>query len=184
MTKYYNTTLSAPRYGTNGNNLAALPRGVQTFAGVEFDVRGVIQLGGKSAGLSKYPPEVTGIKVRQKCQRLYFLHAACLGGPADEGKPVGAYVVHYPVNQMRLEIPITYGREVRNWYSVPEEPAATNALTVAWTAKTPNKANPGRSIRLFLTTWTNPAPGVQIESIDYVSRLAVPAPFLIAITAE
>jgi hypothetical protein len=42
----------------------------------------------------------------------------------------------------------------------------------------------GKSLRLFLTTWTNTTPEVPIESIDYVSSMSVPAPFLIAITVE
>lgn len=184
LSKYYNATLAESRYGGTGNNLATLPRGLQTFAGVKFDVRGVVQLSGKSAALGKYPAEVKGIKVSQKCQRLYFLHAACLGGAADEGKEIGAYVVHYPINQMRLEIPIAYGREVRNWQSGPNEPTLSKDLTVAWKGTNATSTSSGQAIRLFLTTWTNPAPGVQVESIDYLSRLTVPAPFLVGITAE
>jgi hypothetical protein len=184
LSKYYNATFAESRYGGTGNNLLALPRGLQTFAGVEFDVRGVVQLGSKSPALGKYPTEVKGIKVNQKCRRLSFLHAACLGGAADEGKEIGAYVVHYPINQMRLEIPIAYGREVRNSQSAPNEPAGSNELAVAWTGANAAGTDSGQSVRLFLTTWTNPVPGVLIESIDYVSRMAVPAPFLVGITAE
>ena len=184
LSKYYNATLTESRPSGTGNNLASLPRGLQTLAGVEFDVRGVVQLGGKSTAPGKYPAEVKGIKVNQKCQRLRFLHAASPGGAADEGKEIGAYVVHYAINQMRLELPISYGREVWNWQSAPNEPALTKDLTVAWQGTNTTGTNSGQASRLFLTTWTNPAPAVQIESIDYVSRLAVPAPFLISITAE
>jgi hypothetical protein len=37
---------------------------------------------------------------------------------------------------------------------------------------------------LFLTTWVNVAPDLEVDSIDYVSAMAVPAPFLIAISVE
>jgi len=39
-------------------------------------------------------------------------------------------------------------------------------------------------VRLFKTTWTTPPPDVLVESIDFASSMADPAPFLIAITAQ
>jgi hypothetical protein len=37
---------------------------------------------------------------------------------------------------------------------------------------------------LFLTSWTNVAPGLEVESIDFISAMTVPAPFLIAVSVE
>ena len=142
LTGYYNAALTDSWHGGTGNNLAALPTGLQTFAGVEFDVRGIVQLGSKSPSASKYPAEIKGIQVRRKCQRLHFLHAAAFGNAADDGKQLGACVVHYATNQMRLEIPIVYGREVRNWHSLPDEPPGPKELKViegAKRQKTPNE---------------------------------------------
>jgi hypothetical protein len=39
-------------------------------------------------------------------------------------------------------------------------------------------------VRLFETTWTNIIPNAELESIDFVSKLSQPAPFLLAITIE
>ncbi len=39
-------------------------------------------------------------------------------------------------------------------------------------------------VRLFKTTRGNPLPGLEVWSIDYVSRKSESAPFLIALTAE
>jgi hypothetical protein len=39
-------------------------------------------------------------------------------------------------------------------------------------------------LRLYKTTWDNPLADLEIISIDFVSNMAAPAPFLIAITAE
>jgi hypothetical protein len=64
------------------------------------------------------------------------------------------------------------------------EPAAPQELKVAWRGENARSKNAGRSIRLFLTTWTNVVPDLEVESIDFVSALATPAPFLIAITVE
>ncbi len=184
LTRFYNARLNESWHGSRSNTLATLPKGVQTFAGAHFDVRGIIQLRSFSPSSTNFPPAVEGIPVKQKCQRLHFLHAAAFGTPGDEGKQIGTYVVHYATNQWRLEIPIRYGREVRNWHTTPGEPLAPKELVVAWRGQNAISKSTGQSIRLFLTTWLNVAPGLEIESIDYVSSMAVPAPFLIAITAE
>ena len=171
LTPYYNAALDQSWHGKAGNNLAALPKGIQTLGGVEFDVRGIIQLRSQSSSSTNYPVQVNGIRVLQPCQRLHFLHATGFGRAEDESKRIGTYVIHYATNQMRLEIPIRYGHEVRNWHVLPGESAPPKELTVAWVGSNAISKAAGRSIRLFLTTWTNPAPGVAIESIDYVSAM-------------
>jgi hypothetical protein len=184
LTRFYNASLKESWHGSKNNDLAALPTGLQTFGGVEFDVRGIVQLCSQSPSSTNYPVLVKGIPVHQPCPRLHFLHAAGFGNPVDEGKQIGLYVVHFATNQIRLEIPIRYGQEVRNWHSQAGEPAAPEDLRVVWTGQNAVSQSAGRSLRLFLTTWTNTAPDAEIESIDYVSSMAVPAPFLIAISVE
>ena len=184
LTPFYNARLTDSWHGSTGNDLSALPCGLQTFAGVEFDVRGIIQLGGKPANAKKFPTEVTNIKVHQKCHSLNFLYSAAFGGKGEEGKELGAYVVHYAANQMRLEIPIYYGRDVRDWHTTKDEPPAPKEMTVAWTGANGTSRAAGQSIRLFKTTWVNVAPDVEIESVDIVGGMTVSSPFVIAITAE
>ena len=159
LSRYYNAALTEPRPGSPAGSLATLPRGLRKFAGVDFDVRGIVQLGGKSPAANKFPAEVTGIKVGQKCQHLYFLHAACFGGAVDEGKEIAAYVVHFAANQMRLEIPVSYGRDVRNWLSRPNEPEESNDLTVAWKGTNAVSYSPGRPIRLVPDGLDQPGAG-------------------------
>lgn len=184
LSHFYNAMLAESWHGNTNNNLASLPTGLQTFAGVEFDVRGIVQLAGKAATPKNLPTQVKGIKVHLKCQRLNFLHATGFGGPRFEGKQVGTYVIHYTTNQMRLEIPIYYGNDVRDWHEYAGEEPGAKELTVAWTGANESSKAAHRPIRLFKTTWVNLAPDVEIESIDYVSAMLAPAPFLIAITAE
>lgn len=183
LTPFYNAGLDESWQGRKGNDLASLPKGVQPLAGVAFDLRGIVQLRSQSSATTNFPQRVTGIPVRRKCQRVHFLHAAGFGTLADEGKQLGTYVVHYTTHQMRLELPIRYGLEVRNWRSLAGEPAAPAELTAAWEGKS-GAGESAQTIRLFLTTWVNVAPEVEIESIDYVSEMARPAPFLVAITVE
>jgi hypothetical protein len=184
LSKFYNAGLNQSWHGNRSNDLRSLPKGLQKFGGVEFDVRGIVQLCSLSPSATNYPPLIRGVPVHQKCQRVHFLHAAGFGTALDDGKQIGTYVVNYATNQWRLEIPIRYGHEVRNWHSTAGEPPASKELTVAWRGQNPMTKNSGQSIRLFLTTWANVAPGLEIESIDFVSGMAVPAPFLVAISVE
>ena len=184
MTKFYNASLSSSWLGGKSNDLATLPKGLHTLDGVEFDVRGIIQLGSKSPSSTNYPAQVKGIPVHQPCRQLHFLHAAAFGSPAEEGTQIGTYVVNFATNQTRLQIPIRYGSEVRDWHVLPGELPAPEDLTVVWRGANALSKSEDRSIRLFLTTWTNTAPEVPIQTIDYVSSIATAAPFLIAITAE
>jgi hypothetical protein len=184
LTRFYNASLTEPWHGSTNNDLATLPTGVQSFGGVQFDTRGIVQLCSQLPPSTAYPAMVKAIPVGQTCQRVHFLHAAGFGNASDEGSQIGAYVVHFATNQKRMEIPIRYGHEVRNWHTQRGEPAAPLDLTVAWTGQNAVSKKSGHALRLFRTTWTNTAPDLEIESIDYVSRMALAAPFLIAITVE
>jgi hypothetical protein len=184
LTKDYNAGLKDSWHGGTDNTLAALPEGLQTFGGVPFDVRGIVQLRSRSPASVKFPVSVTAIPVHQKCRALNFLHAAAFGTPTDEGQQIGVYVVHFATSQMRLEIPIRYGQEVRDWHALPGDRPAPKELQEVWRGQNPTSKREGHSIRLFLSSWTNVAPDLEIESLDYVSRMATPAPFLIAITVD
>lgn len=186
LTKHYNFTLSEFWLGNSQANLRALPEAVQLFAGTQFDARGVIQLGGKALADKKYPAQITGIRLNQKCKRLHFLQAAALGNPGDEGKQVGSFFIHFAGNPARLELPVTYGRDTGDFQFTPGDAAQAKAPAPAWTstaeasAQTPAK----RAVRVFKMTWNNFAPDSEIESIDFVSTMSGPAPLLLAITAE
>jgi len=181
LSPHYNAPLTLAWHSDRpGNDLATLPQGVQKFGEVEFDVRGIIQLAGRAEYYLRaiFPAEVQGIKVGLKCHRLHFLHAT--GWSAPDGTQVGHYLICYANGQQRA-CPILYGFDVRNWWPQGNEPPPeTTGVTVAWT----NTMTPGGLRRLYHSTWTNPLPDVEITSIDYVSSMADPAPFLIAITAE
>jgi hypothetical protein len=181
LSAYYNASLTEAWHGVPKNNLASLPTGVQNFGGVDYDVRGIVQVSSKVQIVHRFPTRINGIKIQQKCARLRFLDAAAFGSATDEGSRVGSYILHFATNKMQLEIPIIYGRDVRNWHkSADEKPSAD--LTEAWTGT--NEFDPHSTIRLFTTTWVNVAPDVPIETIDFVSAMGRVAPFLIAITAE
>src|SRR5207237_1078086 len=79
LSVYYN----APLFGNWSYDLpepTPLPllRGVSTYAGVQFDVRAIIQLDSNVNTTLRqgfaFPSTVTAIAVRSKASRIYFLH--------------------------------------------------------------------------------------------------------------
>ena len=184
LTRFYTTALSEPLNGNKSDNLRGLSPGVQEILGVDFDVRGVVQLRSASGNPTNLPAAVKAIPVRQQCQRLHFLHAATMGDQAADGQVIGSYVVRFAGNQSPVNIPIRYGHEVRNCHALPGESKASADLVIAWRGKDSATPRTNPVPRLFLTTWTNIAPELDVESLDFVSEGAAASPFLVAITAD
>ena len=167
-------------YGSEGNNLAALPTGMQTFAGVKFKIGdGLIQLSGNQT--QGKPDKVEGIKVGTTCSKLYFLHATHWA--AREDAIIGYYTVHYE-DKSRETVPIVYGRDIADWWFTGDSAEPTRAR-VAWKGDNDDARNSNARVRLYLTTWKNPEPARRVVSIDFGSTNAdQAAPFCVAITAE
>ena len=184
LTKQYNAALTEGwhRTGPNepiANDLSTLPRGVQKIAGVEFDVRGLIQLGSRKLSHPRYPLAVRDIKVDQKAARLQFLHST--GWSAADGTPVATYVMHL-ANGKSHEFTVNYGDQLLDWVAWQPNPKERDTV-VAWSGTSP--ATGGQTtLNVFKTEWVNPEPDQPITRIDYIASNNDPAPFLIAITAE
>ena len=176
LSPFYNANwMQSPR-----DSLGALPTGIQTLAGSEFDIRGLIRLaGGRDRG-NHSPASVMGIPVHRKFTRLHVLHGSSWNG--IEPKKIGAYVLHYADGQ-RAELPILYGQDVRDWWQSADSGNATRA-NVAWTAPNPEATGANAYLRLFKRTWENPRPDAEVESLDFTSTLSESAPFLVALTVE
>ena len=91
---------------------------------------------------------------------------------------IGSYLIHYADGQ-KWEIPIVCGQDIWNFWIVPGRPAEAKRAVVAWTGH--NKQSP---IALYRTAWENPRPGVEVESIDFLSNDLWCPPFLVALTVE
>jgi WD40 repeat protein len=167
---------------TSGNDLSSLPRGVQRFGGVEFDVRGIIQLsGGALENLGgRFPTEVDAIPVGRPCRKIHFLHGA--GWSARAGTHIGSYTVHYADGESR-DIKIVFGQNVREWLASPAAPMMTGGA-VAWEGSNQAGRTLGLTVRVYQMTWLNPRPAVEVRQIRFKSTMENPAPFLIAITTE
>ena len=167
--------------GMSNNTLKDLPRSIQVLDGTSFDIRGIVQLAGRQAEQElsvKFPKEVSNIKVKQKGQKIHFLH--CCGWPSPKGTRIGTYVIHYSNGQSR-SVPIVYGVDVQDWWM--NEEVTSDKLNVVWRGKN-HSAPDGPQIGICKTTWENPLPDIEIDHIDYKSSFMNSAPFLIAITVE
>jgi hypothetical protein len=186
LSAFYNASLVESWLGGRfaGADFGTCPYGLQTFGGIQFDVRGIVQLAWDSSDTvmeGRFPKQATAIPVGRKCQRLHFLHAASETVP--EGTELGAYVIRY-ANKDRWTASIIYGRDLRFWWYETRKPTKAMAADIVWTGMNDATRKRGVNMRLFCSHWNNPLPEVVIESIDFVSSLARSAPFVIAITAE
>jgi hypothetical protein len=75
-------------------------------------------------------------------------------------------------------VPIIYGKDVLPWE--PAAPIMSSPPAPAWRGQN----GVGLTVQLFKSTWENPQPDVEIETLDFVSKMTQSAPFLVAITAE
>jgi serine/threonine protein kinase/WD40 repeat protein len=184
LTDYYNAPLTESWYGAKGsqNDLSGLRPGVQKLGEIEFDIRGIIQIGAPATNGLFYPNHVLDVPLHRQCRRLHFLHAAILASGAKPGDELGNYVFHY-VDGRKVELPIVSGKEVADWWSQANEPESK--FVIAWKGDNPAVRASGGTVRLFKTTWENPYPDVPLRQFDFTSDKPTPGqPFLVAVTAE
>jgi len=183
LSEYYTSSLDDNWFCHAGHDLRDLPKGVQEFGGITFDVRGLIQLAAsKSLEVTGvvFPEAVKGIAVDRTGRRLHFLQA-CFWS-TDEGAKLGDYVIHYADGQTR-NAPILYGRNIMDWWVRPEGGQLAEA-EVVWQGSNPATRSMGLTTALSKYTWENPLPEVEISTIDFISDLIEAGPFLVAITVE
>jgi WD40 repeat protein len=187
LSRFYNVSLTQTwlpmKDVGRSNDLAQLPGGLQKLVGVQFDVRGLIQLSGSALENlgGRFPQKVTGIPVNRRATRIHFLHGTAWD--ALYGTVIGKYQIHYTNGEMR-EAKIVFGRNVRDWWFPRTQPQLTMEAAVAWQGENPASRQLGMATRVYKYMWTNPLPDEEITSIDFLSMMEKPAPFLLAITTE
>lgn len=183
LTKFYNGLLTDTWQPNpfRGNDLAHLPQGAVTLGsiGVKFDVRGVVQLAGKTFA-GAFPEKVECIPVDRSCQSIHFLHSSAYNTAMNT--EIGRYLVRFAGGK-EVKIPIRYGVDVLDWWFDPKAPRPQD-VTVAWEGVNQAAKSQGNLVRLYHTRWSNPEPAAKIECISFISTMSEAAPFLIAITLE
>ena len=159
------------------NDLREIPLGRQTWRDVPFDiidpqqndVRSCIVLKGR--GREKMP-KATEFAVGEKCDVLYFLHAA--GWAGREGNLVATYIITL-ADGTSLRVPVRAGKEVVDWWN----PSDTKQSAVGWEGK--NAENDHIGLSIF--PWQNPKPDVPVARVRFETGRADAVPILVALTA-
>jgi serine/threonine protein kinase len=181
LSSFYNALLTERWHEFGAGDLSELPQGIQTFAGVQFEVRGLIQVAAALSRAERYPDTVRAIPIHRTCRRIHFLHAAIYGADAPGGAKIGRYIAHFD-SGTEAELPIIMGQSLADWWNQPDEQGKT--FTIAWVGQNAESRRQGRNIRLFKSTWENPTPSDTVSTIDFIGYEKGPAPFLVAITVE
>ena len=178
LTDYYHASLDDDWFNHSSHDLHDVPKGVQCLGETYFDVRGLICLGGAHSleitGLA-LPEEIRGISVNRKGKEIHFLHACAFSCP--RGTRVGEYVINYE-DCSTVSVPIVYGVNVIDWW----ESDIVSEARIAWIGSHAASRYHHKQTRLVKYEWINPHPELEIISFDFVSALADPAPFLIAVS--
>ena len=175
-----------------GNTLAELPAGVHVFGGVPFDVEGKVQLLGERLPRfhRKLPVRINGIVIGRKCGRLHLFHGASF--LHERGKKIARLVLHY-ADGSQADLGIIAGEHVLDWWGPiyntdagDERETTVPGTELAWSGGNPRikQRSPEFSLRLYKTTFVNPHPELAVTSLDYVSTLEGPAPFLVGLTID
>jgi hypothetical protein len=187
LTAFYNAGLTETWLPTNiitaPNDLAELPRGVVRLQGIEFDVRGLIQLSSSTAENqgARFPREITGIPIGRPSREFTFLH-----GTVWKELPrtiIGGYRVHYANGEVD-DFTIQYADDVVEWWESSTRLQDTGRATTAWRGSNPATRGLGLGVRLYLRKWRSKHPNVTAVSVDFYSTTTKSSPFLVAIRAD
>jgi len=122
------------------------------------------------------------IRIAGTLSRLHFLQATTF--PVDTGSEVGRYRLKYEDGSV-ANLPLVYGRNIRSWTALIEEPSELPEARIVWTGTNRTAIRDRSERRLGLWTWTNPNPDRLVRSVELEADPQSRAvPFLVGITAE
>ncbi|HMO66741.1 MAG TPA: hypothetical protein PKE47_16240, partial [Verrucomicrobiota bacterium] len=190
LTPLYNASLNrSPFPGDTDweaemNSLAALPSGHQTWFGLPFDVRGIVQLDSREARRRfgrLLPPAVRGIPVGRKFRHLHIVHAA--HWPSPDGTEVAQYRVRY-ADGGTAAARVRFGREIHGGWRQADEPIpAPAAARIVWRGRNPVADRAGYAVVVYLMSWENPRPDETAATLELVSAMTDSSVGVVAVTA-
>jgi hypothetical protein len=149
------------------------------LGGVQFDVRGLIHLGGTALLLTRraFPANTPPIPVNRRIERLHAVHVASMD--TTSGTLAGRYVLRYADGRTRTADSIRRGcAQLAGAGGVEAEGSPAELV---WRGREP-RAELVRN--RFKRTYQNPQPGVEVLSVEFQSTMSPCAPVLLAITVE
>jgi len=189
LTAHYNAALNedpyleAKRQPYFSESFEALKTGLDDYAGVSFDVRGLIVLHGVQTELRQQVAGlvngVQGIPVGQSARAVHLLHGTSWGFRVPHGTVIGKYNFHYKDGSAQF-VDIRYGEHLLDWFLQKKRTASK--ATLAHSHRSVQEAD--REIGCYRMTWVNPKPDVPLSHIDFESYGTEAAPFLLGITLD
>lgn len=153
-------------------DLRNLGSGTVRVSDLRFDVRGAVMLRGSRAAARDLPERAT-LELGRKADALAFLHTTGWASPTAR-EEIGHYEVRYADGSM-LKIPLEYGRHIRAWTDLLP---SSMIVSPGWVGQTRD----GLDVNVPVLEWTNPKPGVAIQSVTLVSEGKAANPTLIGLT--
>jgi eukaryotic-like serine/threonine-protein kinase len=194
LTPFYNGLLEVawapvPSRDLLSQNFSALTAGLQTYSGLQFDVRGVIQLASDSPRWKAlFPTRVTGIPLLPTFRKIHLLHGA-LGPPGHESKIGECRIVF--ADDSAISFPFELGVNVLpSWIATREEMMTVPGAKLVWNqAKgigySPTAASTRQSFgALYHLEFVNPHPEKQARTLELISNETTAAPFIVAVSIE
>ena len=189
LTAHYNAALNedpyleATRQPYFSESFEALKPGLDDYAGVSFDVRGLIVLHGVQTELRQQVARlvngVQGIPIGQSARAVHLLHGTSWGFRVPHGTVIGKYNFHYKDGSAQ-SVDIRYGEHLLDWFLRKKRTASE--ATLAHSHRSVQEAD--RQIGCYRMTWTNPKPDVPLSHIDFESYRTEASPFLLGITLD
>jgi len=139
------------------------------------DTKGILL--GTNKNFSSYPRSIK-IKVKSRASEIYFLHTSAFGYiDYDKGKEVIEYILHCKKGNenLKIKIPVRYAEEIFEYLS--EDPGSLINTQQATSFEKDG-------ISLYLFTWKNPTPDMEIEEIEIVSKDKEIIPIIFGITLK
>ena len=183
LSQHYNAALDRdwfdPRYT---NSLVELQPGVHRFDGVEFDVRGLIQLASTVVDKNRFPTSAD-IIVDQKCTAIHFLYGAIHATDPDN-TTIGSCRVIFKDGSSR-ELPLEMGKNIRDWWAPLGAKESLNLpeATCVWVGTNPTIEPRKLQLCILKTTWNNESQQT-VDRLEVSTSMRKGAPFLVAVSLE
>jgi hypothetical protein len=100
-----------------------------------------------------------------------------------DGTTIAQLVIHYASGQ-QFSIAIKYGEHVRDWWQRPADLPPEPPLRVAWTGQNRLTRKEGAFLNVYLSTFENPRPRDEIQTVDLVSANTRCGPFFLGMSVE
>jgi len=164
---------------------SALPRGIQTFDGVTFQIRGPVNIIGTRAAMAggRELAKISNQPVTGRGKRIHVLHSGDHGSSAN-GAFIWRLVLHYADGESK-RFDFAYAVHIRNYWWRPnqgEDELSDPNSSITWTGTSMESDRKGARLRLSRTTLLNPKPEVDVRSADYVSLLGQSSAYVFAVT--